>query len=101
MLGVLLRGESSVALGPVHEEDGGAGPNLNGSQPLIRRGSVVPIPAGTSSFPSLLLPTPSHIKIGSFVSQVYVEPDDLELLILLLLLHGCWDCKHTTPSLVY
>ena len=56
VLGVLRRGESSAvldALGQVHTEDGGAGPNLNGSQPLVRRGSFVPVPAGTR--PSAIL----------------------------------------------
>ena len=50
VLGVLRRGESSGALGGpwwVQEEDGGAGPDLNGSHPLVRRGSFVPVPAGT------------------------------------------------------
>ena len=50
MLGVLLRGESSGpldALGWVYTEDGGAGPDLNGSQPLVGQGSFVPVPAGT------------------------------------------------------
>ena len=56
MLGVLLCGESSGALnalGRVHTEDGWAGPDLNGSQPLFRRGSFVPVPAGTR--PSMIL----------------------------------------------
>jgi hypothetical protein len=56
MLGVLLRGESSSALdalGQVQAEDGGDGPNLNGSQPLVGQGSFVPVPAGTS--PSAIL----------------------------------------------
>jgi hypothetical protein len=56
VLGVLRRGESSAvldALGQVHTEDGGAGPNLNGSQPLVRRGSSVPVPAGTRSSSNL------------------------------------------------
>ena len=38
MLGVLWQGESSGALdalGQVHTEDGGAGPDLNGSQALV------------------------------------------------------------------
>ena len=41
VLGVLWHGESSGALGPgrVHTEDGGAGPDLNGSQPLVGWGS--------------------------------------------------------------
>ena len=50
LLGVLLYAESSGALeaiGQVHAEDGRAGPDLNGSQPLVRRGSFVPVPAGT------------------------------------------------------
>ena len=50
VLGVLWRGESSGdlnALRWVHAVDGGAGPDLNGSQPLVRRGSSVPVPAGT------------------------------------------------------
>ena len=48
--GVLQSGESSGALDAldwVHAEDGGAGPDLNGSQPLVRWGSSVPVPAGT------------------------------------------------------
>ena len=50
VLGVLRHGESSGALdalGQVHAEDGGAGSDLNGSQPLVRWGSFVPVPAGT------------------------------------------------------
>ena len=56
VLGVLWHGESSGALdtlGRVHAEDGGAGPDLNGSQPLVRWVSFVPIPAGTR--PSVIL----------------------------------------------
>jgi hypothetical protein len=56
VLGVLQRGESSgalYALGWVHAEDSGAGPNLNGSQPLVGQGSFVPVPAGTR--PSAIL----------------------------------------------
>ena len=48
--GLLHRGESSGALdalGWVHSEDGRAGPDLNGSQPLVGQGSFVPVPAGT------------------------------------------------------
>jgi hypothetical protein len=48
VLGVLWHGESSGtldALGRVYTEDGGAGPNLNGSQPLVGWGC--PVPAGT------------------------------------------------------
>jgi hypothetical protein len=41
------------ALGRVHAEDGGAVPDLNGSQPLVRHGSFVPVPAGTR--PSTIL----------------------------------------------
>jgi hypothetical protein len=50
VLGVMQYGESSGALdalGQVQAEDGRAGPGLNGSQPLVRRGSFVPVPAGT------------------------------------------------------
>ena len=50
VLGVLQHGESSGALEAlcrVHVEDGGAGPDLNGPQPLVRRGSYVLVPAGT------------------------------------------------------
>ena len=50
VLGVLRCGESSGALDAlswVHAEDGGAGPDLNGSHSLVRRGSFVPVPAGT------------------------------------------------------
>jgi hypothetical protein len=53
VLGVLWRGESSGALdalGWVHADDGGAGPDLNGSQLLVRWGSFVPVPAGTRPF---------------------------------------------------
>jgi hypothetical protein len=48
VLGVLWYGESSGALGPgrVHTEDGGTGPDLNGSQPLVGWGSLFPFPAG-------------------------------------------------------
>jgi hypothetical protein len=49
VLGVLWHGESSgalYALGRVPVEGGGAGPNRKESQPLVRRGSFVPIPAG-------------------------------------------------------
>ena len=50
LLGFLWRGESSGALdalGQVHAEDGGAGPDLNGSQPLVGLGPFVLVPAGT------------------------------------------------------
>ena len=50
VLGVLWHGESSGVLdtlGRVHAEDGGAGPDLNGSQPLVRQSSSIPVPAGT------------------------------------------------------
>jgi len=50
VLGVLQRGESSGildALGWFHTEDGRAVPDLNVSQPLVRRGSSIPVPAGT------------------------------------------------------
>jgi hypothetical protein len=53
VLGVLCHGESSGALdalGQVHAEVGG---DLNGSQPLVGRGSFVPAPAGTR--PSTIL----------------------------------------------
>ena len=56
VLGVLQRRESSGALdalGQVHAEDGGAGPDLNGSQRLVGRGSSVLVSAGTRS--SLIL----------------------------------------------
>ena len=56
VLGVLWRGESSAALddlGWVHTEDGWSGPDLNGSQPLVRHGSFVPVPASTR--PSAIL----------------------------------------------
>ena len=56
LLGVLWCGESSGALGNlgrVHTEDGRAGPDWNGSQPLVRWGSFVPVPAGTT--PSVIL----------------------------------------------
>ena len=49
VLGVLQSGEASGvldALSRVHEEDGRAGPHLNGSQPLVRRGSLVSVLAG-------------------------------------------------------
>ena len=52
VLGVLWHGESSGALdalGQVHAEDGGAGPDLNGSQPLGEGDSFVPVPAVTRS----------------------------------------------------
>ena len=52
VLEVLWHGKSSGvldALGWVHAEDGRAGPDLNGSQPLVRRGSFVTVPAGTRS----------------------------------------------------
>ena len=50
VLGSLRNGESSGALdalGQVHTEDGGAGPDLNGSQPLVGRGSFAPVHVGT------------------------------------------------------
>ena len=50
VLGVLWHGESIGALdalGWVHAEDGRAGPDLNGSQPLVGHGSSVPVPAVT------------------------------------------------------
>jgi hypothetical protein len=54
VLGVLLwHGESSgvlEALGWVDAEDGRAGLNLDGSQPLVGWGSSVPVPAGTRFF---------------------------------------------------
>ena len=56
VLGVLRHGEFYGvldALGQVHAEDGGAGSDLNGSQPLVGRGSFVPVPAGTR--PSVIL----------------------------------------------
>ena len=56
VLGVLRCGESSGALDAlswVHAEDGGAGPDLNGSQSLVRWGSFVPVPASTR--PSTIL----------------------------------------------
>ena len=56
VLGILRRGESSGvlhALGQVQAEDGRAGPNLNGFQPLVGWGSFVPAPAGTR--PSAIL----------------------------------------------
>ena len=56
VLGVLQHGESSGvldALGRVHTEDGGAGPDPNGSQPLVKWGSFAPVPAGTR--PSAIL----------------------------------------------
>ena len=56
VLGVLWHGESSGALDSlsrVHAEDGGAGPDLNGSQPLVGRGSFAPVPVGTR--PSTIL----------------------------------------------
>ena len=56
VLGVLQCGESSgvlVALGGVHTEDGRAGPDLNGSQPMVGWGSCLPVPAGTR--PSAIL----------------------------------------------
>ena len=46
VLGVLRHGKSSGALdalGRVHAEDGGACPNLNGSQPLVRGGVPLPL----------------------------------------------------------
>jgi hypothetical protein len=56
VLGVLRRGESSGALDAfsrVHVEDGRAGPDLNGSQPLVGWGSFVPVFASTR--PSVIL----------------------------------------------
>ena len=46
VLGVLQHGESSGAidtLGQVHTEDEGAGPNQNGSQPLVGWDYFVPV----------------------------------------------------------
>ena len=56
MLGLLRHGESSGildALDWVHTEDGGAGPDLNGFQPLVGQGSFVSVPSGTR--PSVIL----------------------------------------------
>jgi hypothetical protein len=56
VLGVLKRGESSGALdapGQVPAEDGGAGPDLKGSKPVVGRGSFVPVPSVTR--PSVIL----------------------------------------------
>ena len=56
VLGVLCHGESSGALdtrGCVLEEDGGASPDLNRSQPLVMWGSFVTVPFGSG--PSLIL----------------------------------------------
>ena len=50
VLGVLRSGESSGVLdtlGRVHAEDGRAGPDLNGSQPLVEWGSFFPVPSDT------------------------------------------------------
>ena len=50
VLGVLRCGESSAvldALGWVHMDDGGAGPDQNGFQPLVQRHSFVSVPAGS------------------------------------------------------
>ena len=49
VLGVLQHGESSGALDAlcrVHMEDGRAVPDRKESQPLVRWGSFVPVPAG-------------------------------------------------------
>ena len=56
VLGVLRCGESSGALDAlswVHAEDGGAGPDLNGSQPLVGLESFAPVFTGTR--PSTIL----------------------------------------------
>jgi hypothetical protein len=56
VLGVLQDVESSGALdtpGQIQAEDDGAGPDLNGSQPLVRRGSFVSVPSETR--PSVIL----------------------------------------------
>ena len=53
VLGVLRHGESSGVLEALCAEDGGTGHNLNGSQPLVGRGSFVSVPAGTR--PSVIL----------------------------------------------
>jgi hypothetical protein len=56
VLGVLQSGEPSgvlEALAWVHTEDGGVGPDRNGSQPLVEQGSFVPVPTGTR--PSTIL----------------------------------------------
>ena len=50
VLGFLQYGESFGALDTlcrVHAEVGGVGPDLSGFQPLVGRGSFVPVPAGT------------------------------------------------------
>ena len=49
----VLRHGALNSLHRVHAEDGGAGPYLNGSQPLVRRGSFVPVPDVTR--PSAIL----------------------------------------------
>ena len=49
MLGILWCGVSSAALealGLAQVEDGGSGPDQNGSQPLVGRCSFVPVPVG-------------------------------------------------------
>jgi hypothetical protein len=56
VLGFLRCGESSGALdvlGRVHAEDGGAGPDINESQPLVGLGAFILVPAGTR--PSAIL----------------------------------------------
>ena len=56
VLGFLQCGEPSGALDTlsrVYTEDGRAGPDLNGSQPLVRWGSFVLVPADTR--PSAIL----------------------------------------------
>jgi hypothetical protein len=58
VLGVLWHEESSSALdafGWVHVEDDWASPDLNGSQPLVGRGSSVPVSAGTRPSLELML----------------------------------------------
>ena len=60
VLGVLQCGESSEALnalGRVHAEDGGAGPNWKESQPLVGRGSFVPVPVFLLNSLELMLHT--------------------------------------------
>ena len=56
VLGFLQCGEPSGALDTlsrVYTEDGRAGPDLNGSQPLVGWGSFISVPAGTR--PSVIL----------------------------------------------
>jgi hypothetical protein len=79
VLGVLWLGESSGALdalGRVHAEDGSAGPDLNGTESLVGKGSSVPLPAGTrpSAIPGANIEFHSPVIQRSWGVESILEP---------------------------